>query len=238
MPFLDCVRQRRLQPEVMDQPGLDPVRHREALRGLERINLLSASAGILWPSLAALARRTAPRPLRVLDVAAGGGDVPIQLWRRASRSKLALEIEGCDVNPEAVAYATDRATAKGANVRFFIANVLDGPLPTGYDVICCSLFLHHLNNEQAVDFLRRAAEAAGRMILINDLERCRTGLLLAYLAAWTLTLSPIVRVDGPRSVEGAFTREEALALAQQAGLHGARVVRRWPFRYLLSWSKP
>src|SRR5262245_61489219 len=40
--------QRNLQPEVMDQPGLDPVEHERALRALVRINLLSNTAGILW----------------------------------------------------------------------------------------------------------------------------------------------------------------------------------------------
>src|SRR5918912_1375115 len=81
---------RLLRPEVMDQPGLDPRRHAHALRGLARINFWSGSAGILWPDLAALARETAPRPLRVLDVATGGGDVPIRLWRRARRAGLDL----------------------------------------------------------------------------------------------------------------------------------------------------
>jgi hypothetical protein len=75
MPMFLSALPRRLQPELMDQPGLDPARHRQALRGLRRINFWSRSAGILWPALAGLAR-AAQRPLRVLDQATGGGDVP------------------------------------------------------------------------------------------------------------------------------------------------------------------
>lgn len=236
MPFLDAVRERRRVPEIMDQPGLDPQRHREALRGLERINFVSNSAGILWPPLAALARRLG-RPVRALDVATGGGDVPIRLARRASNTGVLIEIDGCDVNPVAVAYAQRRANESGADVRFFTADALAGPLPGSYDVVFCSLFLHHLDEAQAVDFLRRLGDAAGHLVLVNDLQRCRIGLLLAHLVGWVLTWSPVVRVDGPRSVEAAFTLEEARELAERAGLHGARVVRRWPFRYLLSWSK-
>ena len=41
-------------------------------------------------------------PIRVLDVASGGGDVPIALAKRASRAGIHVEIEGCDVSPEAV----------------------------------------------------------------------------------------------------------------------------------------
>jgi hypothetical protein len=60
---------------------------------------------------------------------------------------------------------------------------------------------------------------------------------LAHVAGRILTTSDVVHVDGPRSVEGAFTMEEARALAERAGLHGATVRWRWPFRYLLKWDR-
>ena len=85
MPFAAWLKERRREPELMDQPGLDSAHHFRALRGLGRINLLSNSAGILWPPLVDLARRLSPQPVRVLDVATGGGDLPIRLWRRARR---------------------------------------------------------------------------------------------------------------------------------------------------------
>jgi SAM-dependent methyltransferase len=228
---------RRLQPELMDQPGLDPALHRQALRGLRRINFWSRSAGILWPPLAALARGAA-RPLRVLDLAAGGGDVLIRLWHRGRRAGLNLAIEGCDVSAEAVEYATHQAGRQGADVRFFVADVLGGDLPAGYDAVICSLFLHHLTEDQAVGLLRRMGAAAGRLVLVNDLVRSRMGILLARIATRLLSLSPVVHVDGPRSVEGAFTMAEAQEMAEQAGLSGATVERRWPCRYLLRWMRP
>ncbi len=81
------LQERRCQPELMDEPGLDPERHRQALQGLARINWLSASDRILWHPIRALARELAGKPLRVLDIATGGGDVPIRLWQRATFGK-------------------------------------------------------------------------------------------------------------------------------------------------------
>jgi 2-polyprenyl-3-methyl-5-hydroxy-6-metoxy-1,4-benzoquinol methylase len=196
---------------------------------------LSGSAGILWPPLAALARALS-RPIRVLDLATGGGDVPIRLWHKARRAGLPLAIEGCDVSPVAVAYATRQAERHGADVRFFKADALAGDLPAGYDAVVCSLFLHHLTDEQAIALLRRMA-SAGRLVLVNDLVRSRAGLLLARVGTRLLSLSPVVHVDGPRSVEGAFTIAEARGLAERAGLHGAIVTRRWPCRFLLTWHR-
>jgi 2-polyprenyl-3-methyl-5-hydroxy-6-metoxy-1,4-benzoquinol methylase len=236
MPLLPALP-RLLQPEVMDQPGLDPARHRQALAGLRRINFFSGSAGILWPPLAGLAR-SASRPVRVLDLATGGGDVAIRLWHRARRTGLSLEVEGCDVSPVAVEHATRQAERRRAEVRFFVADALSGDLPPGYDAVICSLFLHHLTDDQAVALLRRMAATAGRLVLVNDLVRSRAGLLLARVGTHLLSMSPVVHVDGPRSVEGAFTVAEARALADRAGLAGATVARRWPCRFLLTWVRP
>ncbi len=236
MPFL---RQRRRRPEIMDQPDLAPARHHRALRGLARINFFSGSARILWPALVALAREQAPRPLRLLDVAAGAGDVPLRLWRRARRAGLDWDVQGCDLSPVATEHARAAADKAGAAVRFFVHDALDGsPLPA-CDAAVCSLFLHHLDEDQAVRLLLALAgpPSEPRLVLVNDLTRSLVGLALAHVATRLLSTSGVVHVDGPRSVEGAFTPSEALALAQRAGLRGATVARRWPCRWLLTWRR-
>ena len=96
---------RHLEPEIMDDPALDGERHREALRGLERINRWSSSSRIVWFPIKTLAQERTFSPLRVLDIATGAGDVPIQLWHRARRAGLPLEVDGCDQSPRAIEYA-------------------------------------------------------------------------------------------------------------------------------------
>jgi SAM-dependent methyltransferase len=237
MPFLSSLTERRRQPEIMDQPDLDRQRHFGALRGLERINSWSGSARLLWPPIRSLARATSGRPLRVLDVATGAGDVPVRLWHKARRAGLRVQIDGCDRSAEAVAYARSRAAENRAEVGFFVHDALGEALPAGYDVLMSSLFLHHLDEEQAVAFLRRTAQAAAGLVLINDLVRSRAGFVLAWVGTRLLSRSAVVHTDGPRSVEGAFTIAEVRSLAEQAGLHGATVARRWPCRFLLTWRR-
>lgn len=230
------LKRRRLRPEIMDQPGLDRRAHVCALKGLARINFWSRSAGILWPMLEALARCLGTR-LRVLDVASGAGDVPVRLWQRARRCGVDLELHGCDLSPVAIEHARARAAAAGADVWFFALDALREPLPEGFDVITSSLFLHHLAEDDARGLLAHMASAARHLVLVNDLERSLAGLALAHLGTRLLSASPVVHVDGPRSVEGAFTVSEVKRLAEEAGLKGAVVLRRWPCRYLLAWSR-
>jgi hypothetical protein len=99
-----------------------------------------------------------------------------------------------------------------------------------------SLFLHHLDEEEAVLLLRRLRAMAGELLLVNDLERGPLGWLLAWVGVRVLSRSPVVHFDGPVSVEGAFTCAEARALARRAGLERATVRRCWQCRYLLTWK--
>ncbi len=233
--FFNALAQRRCAPEIMDQPGLDPHQHLRALRGLARINRVSASHRILWEPIAAIARATPGRALRILDIATGAGDVPIRLWRRAQRAGLSVELCGADVSATAVEHARQNAQRAGAEVEFVRSDVLQAELPDGFDVITSSLFLHHLDDEQATALLRKMARAASRCVLISDLLRCRMGYVAAWFGTRMLTASPVVRADGPASVEAAFTIDEARSLAERAGMAGATIGRRWPWRFLLAW---
>jgi 2-polyprenyl-3-methyl-5-hydroxy-6-metoxy-1,4-benzoquinol methylase len=231
------ISQRYRVPEIMDMPDLDAHRHAHALRGIARINRWSGSARILWAPISALACEISARPLRILDIATGGGDVPIRLWHKARRAGVPAVIDGCDLSRCAVAFAQHRAKERGADISFFQLNALTDELPPDYDVVMCSLFLHHLDDEQAVELLRRMSQAARRMVLINDLRRSRAGLALAKLATRLLTTSKVVHFDGPQSVRAAFAIDEVDALANRAGLKGATIEKRWPCRFLLTWRR-
>lgn len=228
------MRQRDLQPELMDDPALPADEHRRALAGLARLNAWSDSVGVLWPAVQKLAGELG-RPVKVLDVATGSGDVPLGLWKRAGAK---LELSACDISGVALDAAETRSRAAGASVNYFRADALAEPLPTGFDIVVCSLFLHHLSDDDAVTLLARLAAATERLVLVNDLSRSRWNLGLVWIATRLLTRSRVVRVDGPLSVRAAFTRSEAAALAMRAGLAGATVTGRFPCRWLLTWRKP
>lgn len=230
------LRERVLRPEKMDDPALPRAQHDQALAGLARINWLSRSDAILWPALLSHARAVAPRPLRVLDVASGAGDNLFRLERRAKNAKIAIAWTGLDGSPVAVEHAQQEALRLGSSVRFVVGDALAGPALPEADVVCSSLFLHHLDEAAAHALLSRMRAAATRCALVSDLRRSWLGYWLAWLVTRVVTRSPVVHYDGPVSVAGAFTLAEALALAEAAGWTSATVSRRWPFRYLLRWD--
>ena len=234
---MPSLRQRQRVPEIMDQPDLAPARHFAALRGLARINCVERQRR---HSVA-----TAGRTRQASGPADPGSRRGVRRRRciiaamapRCAPAGLDVQMDGCDLSPAAVEYAQRNADACGANVRYFVQDVLHGPTLTGYDAVTCSLFLHHLEEEQAVAYLRWAAATAAHQVLVNDLIRSAVGLFLAHVVGASSPLRMWSMWMGRDSVEGAFTMQEARDLAEKAGLHGATVGWRWPFRYLLKWDR-
>lgn len=225
---------RRLQPELMDDPGLDPSLHRQALRALRRVNRISGTAGRIWRTVGRLARQGAG-PIRILDVGCGGADTLVAIGRRAARSGVPVELHGCDRSATALDHARTRADAAGIVLQLHRADVLEDPLPAGFDLVTSTLFLHHLEGSEVVDLLARLRPVA-RGGLIQDLIRSRLGYLLAWTGLRLLSNSPVAHVDGPRSVEAGFTLEEAARMASDAGLPEPRLDRAWPERVVLRWG--
>jgi 2-polyprenyl-3-methyl-5-hydroxy-6-metoxy-1,4-benzoquinol methylase len=233
---MGLLAQRDRQPEVMDQPDLAVTEHVRALAGLSRINFFSATAGGYLRSLRGLS--AGPAPMRILDIACGGGDVVRRLARYGERNGLPWHVAGCDLSPVAVEHARRRATDEKVAVEYFVHDALASPPPGDYDAVICSLFLHHLEEPQAVRLLELLAKTRSvRAIFVSDLNRTLLGLALAHAACRLLSTSPVVHTDGPLSVRAAFTPAEAAAIAEKAGLRNVSVRRCWPCRWMMTWRR-
>ena len=227
--------QRDRQSEVMDQPGLDPVEHDRALRGLRRINAISRCVPGLFRHIEMLSRETPSAQLSVLELACGGGDTAIELAALARRRRVGLTIHACDLNPEAVRIAKRNVARSASDVDVFLADALDPPGSEEFDVVYCTLFVHHLDPPEVVRLLTVMAARARRLVLVDDLSRSRLGYSLAWIGTRLLSRSWVVHNDGPLSVQAAFTPKEILQLAFQAGASAPVLEQTWPERYLLSW---
>lgn len=226
------VRQRL--PELMDQPGLDPGEHVRALAGLQRINTVSRSSALLAKPILRLAKRLGQDSLSVCDVACGGGDVGIGLQKIGRKQGVHLSLTGVDFSDIAITQAKQNAKNADVEMDFLQQDILKNQLPTSYDVVVSSLFMHHLDPPEVVDVLGKMASAANHLVIINDLCRSTVGWLTAHVVCRLLSRSYVVHVDGPRSVRGAYTDDEFMDLCQQAGLVNVSLRRRWPFRFLMT----
>lgn len=221
--------------EMMDDPSLDVAAHKVALRDLSRLNRFSGSVDVLWEPIQDYCAKRRRKSVRLLDVATGSGDIVIELERRGRAVGLQIEGFGCDISSVAVAEASRRAEAEGAQSRFFVLDPVRQNVEEKFDIATVSLFTHHLSDEQVV-LLMCSLSRCANLILINDLARSSLNWFLVFMATRLLSRSPVVHFDGPASVCNAFTPNELRSLAQQAGLLNCKVENKFPCRMLLQWS--
>jgi len=228
---------RRVTPEIMDEPDVAAAEHVLALDGLRRINRSSHAADNVARPIIAMARQKNLKQLSMLDVACGGGDVPVGVALRARRAGVEIDLTLLDRSATALRYAAAKADRMGIACRCVPSDCLTQRHALHFDVVTNSLFLHHLREpSQVVEFLRNAREISRRLVVINDLRRCRDGWIGAWIGSRILSRSGIVHHDAPASARAAWTVEELAGFAAEAELNGVKIARCWPWRMLLVWE--
>lgn len=222
---------RDLQPEKMDNPDLPEEVHRDALRGLARLNACTGVAPAMYRRLRRYAR-TLGRPIRLLDIATGSGDMPIYWAKQAARDRFSIHCTGIDISKTAVEFAESQAARAGVKVQFIQRDVLSDRLPSGYDIITCGLFMHHLSEPQIARLLTSMQAAAEHAVVICDLERSRFNLACVWVASRALSRCEIVHTDAIRSVRAALTRDEFRALAERTLGRPIRIEGLPPCRFM------
>ena len=188
------------------------------LRDLRRLNRLLGGVRLSRLAIERLVgeRGTAGNELSLLDVGTGGADIPVALLADARRRGVRMRVVAIDSRPQVIAAAA-LARPGIAHCRGLLLDVGDGgtlPYPdAAFDVVHCSLVVHHLEPGGAVELLREMARVARIGIVVNDLARGR----LAWLGAATIA-TLLTRHDAPLSVRRAYTLAEMGGLLADAGL--------------------
>lgn len=220
-------------PERMDAPDADPEALEESLDALDWTNRWLGGRRLVASPVLSFLRDREPGPLRLLDVGAGGGDIPADLARKmASRGWRPRFVLGDLRAP--ILRSARRRIGVGRTFRFVRLSGVALPFPDdAFDLAVSSTTLHHLERDEAVAFVGEMARVARAGWLISDLRRSRTAYAALLLLAHTLWRArPYPRRDGPVSIRRSFTREELEGVLAAAGVGPARVLRAAPFRLL------
>jgi ubiquinone/menaquinone biosynthesis C-methylase UbiE len=161
-------------------------------------------------SLIADIRRSDSRSVSILDVGAGSGDL-----LRDIRQNLKTEptlLVGVEIGHEAaVAIRRNGLLA----VRSDAAHL---PFKDqSFDYTFCTLMLHHMSDEEAIQLFREMHRVARRRVYVIDLKRSALSYYL-YRAFGKFVFQKFTFEDGSLSIRRAFTREELHALGLRAGL--------------------
>jgi len=200
--------------EMMDRP--QPVSP-ELERDLERIRQLNHWFGSYRLILKFMRRWIQPDArIRIADLATGSGDIPRLIADYARKIGAQVEIEALDRQPATLEIAT-KLSAGYREISYRDANILERNSVGAYDIVLCTLTLHHFSDEDAVRVLQQCSELSRRFVLVSDLRR---GFLLqagVYLLTALIFREPMTRYDARLSAARAFSFSEMRDLALRAG---------------------
>jgi len=199
--------------EMMDRP--QPI-SAELERDLERLRQLNRWFGSYRLILGFMSRWIKPGArMRVVDLATGSGDIPRLIVDYGRKIGARIEIDALDQQHATLEVATSLSRGY-PEISYREGNILEWSSDGSYDLVLCTLALHHFNDEDAVNVLRQCRESSRRFVLVSDL---RAGFLLrggVYLLTTLIFREPMTRFDARLSAERAFSFVEMRKLAHRA----------------------
>ena len=169
----------------------------------------------------------------ILDIGFGGGDSIKQLAMFSDKNNLKLFFYGVDLKSDCVSYATHNLSAI-QNKQLICDDYrnISAELLKKIDVVHCSLFLHHLTDEEIIH-LFQFFKSNDCIILANDLHRNWLAYYSIKLLTTLFSKSYLVKNDAPLSVKRGFRKSELVSLLKNAGYVDFSVNWSWAFRYII-----
>jgi ubiquinone/menaquinone biosynthesis C-methylase UbiE len=212
-------------PELIDRPDVDPAELRQEMKTLENANRWLGAQMLMLESVRRLLGSRPPATLRVLDLGTGVADIPRALVAWARRRGQPIVVTAVDGNPKILDLAHTACRA-WPEINLEQQDLRTLPYaPNSFDLVLCSLALHHFSVAETVALLRRMRELARCGYIASDLRRNWLAITTTRLAALILFNNRAFRRDAVQSCRAAFTLQELRAIAQQAELGDVQITR-------------
>ncbi len=213
------VPRQRFNAELLDAPISDLDLLAATCRDMAAVNRYLGGNWAILRRVKRWIERLPPGHIpTILDIATGGADGPQVLTQWAAAQGRTLRVVASDIEHNIIQVAS--RTLGEAPVALLQHDALAMPFADrSVDIVTSTLALHHFTDDAAVMLLREMARVARAGVIVSDLRRCWGG----YWGACLLSLGPfheLSRHDGPLSVLRAYTRDEAQALLEMAGIGG------------------
>jgi len=214
--------------ELLDSDAGTPQEVAASLQDLRWFNRWFGGISTTRKMLAEIAEKSGRHGLSMLEVAAGSGETAETIRRELLEDGIELEVTLLD---------RARTHLNGTQLPAVVGDAMTLPFqPKSFDVVSSGLFVHHLDPDKIVQFLREGLRVCRVAVLANDLIRNPVHLAVAYAGA-PLYRSRITRHDAPASVQQAYTIDEMTEFMRAAGSSSVNVRREWFYRMgVIGWK--
>jgi len=216
--------------EKMDDPNCDAVLLDNTYRQFVTINRLLSKWKYVYKRFLK-PKMSVGESYTVLDIGAGGGDVPLSLITWAEADGYTLTITAIDPDPRAFDYMLKQDLPNTLTLRCCSTFDL---LETGesFDFVISNSVLHHIPESELKPFLESSQLLAKRLAIHNDIVRNDFAYLGFAILSKLFFHKSFISDDGLLSVRRSFTKKELEKLMPTKWRLGSA----FPFRHLLIYE--
>lgn len=224
-------RHRTDAPEVMDDFSMQGEVLRDALDKIASINKILGGNKVTLQGVKSLLHGIkSSTEISILDVGCGNGDMLRTLAEYARRQKLVFKLHGIDANDYTVSYA-EKLSINYPEISYSSEDILNYNLQQQYDIILCTLTLHHFKDPELLKLTGYFKENSRIGVIINDLHRSAIAYYLFKAICALFRLNDMSREDGLVSILRGFKRRDLHIYSKILKFKKYSIKWKWAFRY-------
>lgn len=230
MSFLIDTSKRSSETEIMDDFTLEGEMFRDTLNKLETINrLLGGNIVTINGIKKVLKNHPNEKSITIIDLGCGHGDILRDVAKFGRKKGYTFKLIGIDANPDAIEYANE-LSQEYPELTFEAIDIFsDDFKKLEYDIVLCTLFLHHFKDDELISFLKPTVENANIGAVVNDLHRHKLAYFLFKIIG-VFIKNKMVREDGLTSILRAFKRKDLENISVKIKVQFS-IQWKWAFRY-------
>ena len=223
---------RSAEKELLDETNIQQDLLFKNLRELDILNRNTGGHAITLKGVKQLITDHS-KTYHIADLGCGSGDSLRAIADWARENNFNVQLTGVDMNADVIEYLKKHCstfpeiTGISADYQEFLDRNIS------FDIVHCSLFCHHLNDDELIRLFTYFNKKVTTGFVVNDLQRN----WLAYYSAWFFTRllngTILAKNDGPVSVLRAFKTSELRHLLEKANIRSYTIQKERLFRFLV-----
>lgn len=216
----------------MDDFNLQGNGLRRTLKDLENINTWLGGNQITINGIEKLlANRSRSEKIKIVDIGCGNAAILRKIAEWGQEKDYCFELIGIDANSHAIEIA-EALSRDYENIHFRTLNIFSEDFKNmKFDIILCTLTLHHFKDKQIVELLNQLYVQAKLGVVINDLHRNRVAYILFQAFCAVFVNNEIAREDGLTSILRGFKKDEIKDFTEKIPATQHEISWKWAFRY-------